>query len=320
MVTQKNKTKSFVLSLIVPMHNEEPSMDAFFDAVTPILTELNPNYEIIAVDDGSTDQTLAMLKAYREKDPRIKIISLSRNFGKEAAMTAGLFKAIGDAVIPIDADLQDPPELIKRFVEEWHNGYKVVIATRNKRDESFFKRKTAEAFYKVLGSMTKIHIPANTGDYRLMDRQVVEAVKQLPERTRFMKGIFAWAGFPTACIHFDRPNRVQGTTNWNFPKLWSFALDGIFSFTNLPLKIWTYIGLLVSSCAFLYGAYIIIKTLMFGVDQPGYASLVTIILFLSGIQLISLGVIGEYIARIYKETKQRPLYIVNEEHGLDHDE
>ena len=320
MILEDSQKNIPLLSLIAPMHNEEESMERFFNTIFPILENIDENFEIICIDDGSTDNTINMLKEYYQQDQRIKIISLSRNFGKEAATTAGLFAARGKAIIPIDADLQDPPELIPKFVEEWQKGYKVVIATRNKRDESFFKRNTARLFYKVLAAMTKINIPANTGDYRLMDRKVVEAIKLLPERTRFMKGIFAWAGFPTACIYFDRPNRVEGTTSWNFPKLWSFALDGIISFTNIPLKIWTYIGALVSLSSFIYGSYIIISTFIYGIDQPGYASLMTVILFLGGIQLVSLGVIGEYIARIYKETKQRPLYVINESYGINHDE
>lgn len=315
----ENPPESPLLSLIVPVYNEEEAIDHFFQEVIPVIEPITQNFEIICIDDGSVDQTLECIKKWHRKDDRIKLITLSRNFGKEAALTSGLFASRGQAVIPIDVDLQDSPELIPRFVEQWRKGYKVVIATRKHRQESFFKRKTAEFFYKILSKVTKVHIPANTGDYRLMDRQVVETVKQLPERTRFMKGIFAWVGYPTACLYFDRPDRVDGVTSWNFPKLWSFALDGIFSFTTIPLKIWTYIGALISSIAFFYGIYIITKTLILGVDQPGYASLMTVILFLGGIQLISLGVIGEYIARIYKETKNRPLYVINETYGLDHE-
>lgn len=297
------------------MKNESAGLKTLFDRLIPILESVS-EYEIICIDDGSTDNTLELIRAESLSNSNIKAISLSRNFGKEAALTAGLEAANGDIIIPIDADLQDPPELIPEMVAKWKEGYKVVLATRKSRDETWMKRKSAEGFYNVMSRVGTVEIPKNTGDFRLMDRQVVEAIKRLPERTRFMKGLFAWAGFPTTTIYFDRPERFAGKTNWNYRKLWAFALDGIFSFTTFPLKIWTYIGVVISLCSFLYGAILAIRTLIHGVDVPGYASIMVVMLFLGGIQLISLGIIGEYIGRIYRETKQRPLYIIKEKIGL----
>jgi len=306
---------TFLTSIIVPMKNESAGLKTLFDRLFPILEPLG-KYEIICIDDGSTDNTLELLRAESLSNSRIKALSLSRNFGKEAALTAGLEAATGDIIIPIDADLQDPPELIPEMIAKWKEGYKVVLATRKSRDESWMKRKSAEGFYNVMGRLGTVKIPKNTGDFRLMDRAVVEAIKQLPERTRFMKGLFAWAGFPTTTIYFDRPQRFAGKTNWNYWKLWRFALDGIFSFTTFPLKIWTYIGVIISLLSFIYGSWMIIRTLIYGVDVPGYASIMAVMLFLGGIQLISLGIIGEYIGRIYRETKQRPLYIIKEKIGF----
>jgi glycosyltransferase involved in cell wall biosynthesis len=311
----ENAHKQPLISLIVPVYNESDGIYAFFDRVKPILEGLG-KWEIICINDGSADNTLKILEELHQKDKRIKAISLSRNFGKEAAMTAGLDYANGDVVIPIDADLQDPPELIPSMLDKWHKGAKVVLATRKNRDESWLKRKSANGFYGLMGKVSTVKIPKNTGDFRLMDRQVVEAIKQLPERTRFMKGLFAWAGFPTEVIHFDRPQRHAGTTKWNYFKLWKFALDGIFSFTTLPLKIWTYIGMFISFLSFIYGSYLIIHTMVSGVDVPGYASIMVVMLFLGGIQLMSLGIIGEYIGRIYRETKHRPIYLIEKKIGL----
>ena len=308
----------FLISIIVPMKNESSGLDALFSRLIPILEPLS-KFEVICIDDGSTDNTLELLRQRSLADGRIKVLSLSRNFGKEAALTAGLIHANGDAVIPIDADLQDPPELIPELVAKWREGFKVVLATRKSRNEGWLKRKSAEGFYNIMSRVSTVKIPKNTGDFRLMDRQVVEVIKLLPERTRFMKGLFAWAGFPTTTVYFDRPERFAGATNWNYWKLWSFALDGIFSFTTFPLKIWTYIGVIMSFLAFIYGSGLVIRTLIYGRDTPGYASIMVVMLFLGGIQLISLGIIGEYVGRIYKEAKQRPLYIIKEQIGLGKD-
>lgn len=306
------------ISVVVPMHNESEGMEEFFSRVVPVLDSLTGKWEIICVDDGSRDDTHRRLLDYHERDRRIKTISFSRNFGKEAATTAGLDFAGGKVMIPIDADLQDPPELIPAMFEKWKEGYMVVLATRSSRDEdSWFKRETATGFYKIMSRMSEIEIPRNTGDFRLMDRQVVEVLKLLPEKTRFMKGLFAWLGFPTATVYFERPSRFAGKTNWNYMKLWSFALDGIFSFSSVPLKVWTYIGVFFSVLSLFYGMYVTVKTMIFGIDVPGYASIMTAVLFLGGIQLISLGIMGEYIGRIYKETKNRPIYVVHRKTGFN---
>lgn len=305
------------LSVIIPMYNEAEVLDTLFARLKPCIEQVTNNYEVICVNDGSRDNTLEILKSFHNSDPRIKIVHLSRNFGKEAALTAGINYAVGNAVIPIDADLQDPPELISVLVEKWKEGYKVVLATRSNRSvDSWLKRKSAEWFYRAINSVSTVKIPPNTGDYRLMDMQVVEAVKKLPERTRFMKGVFAWAGFSTTTIYFEREARAAGTTTWNYWKLWKFALDGIFSFTTVPLHIWTYMGGLISIISFLWALNIIFRSLVFGIITPGYPSIMVTILFMGGIQLLSIGIIGEYVGRIYNETKQRPIYFVEETLGI----
>jgi len=305
------------ISVIIPMYNEEEGLKKLFSRLMPCLEKVTSNYEIICVNDGSRDNTLAALKAYSKSDSRIKIINFSRNFGKEVAMTAGLDYASGRAVIPIDADLQDPPELIPELVKKWQEGYKVVLATRRGRNsDTWLKRKSATWFYNLINKVSDVRIPSNTGDFRLMDASVVNAVRQLPERTRFMKGIFAWVGFSTTTIYFDREARAAGQTSWNYWKLWKFALDGIFSFTSVPLRVWTYIGGGISLISFLWALKIIIKTVVLGVDVPGYASLMVALLFMGGMQLLSVGIIGEYVGRIYSETKHRPLYFVEETVGF----
>jgi polyisoprenyl-phosphate glycosyltransferase len=305
------------LSIVIPMHNEEKALPHLFERLLPCMERVTADYEVICVDDGSTDNTYRLLKDYHAHDPRIKLVHLARNFGKEAALSAGIDHSSGNAVIPIDADLQDPPELIAEMVTQWRSGYKVVLATRrNRPGDSWLKRKSAGWFYKMMNRVSTVKIPPNTGDFRLMDRVVVDAVKQLPERTRFMKGIFAWVGFPTAAILFDRQARVAGSTTLNYHRLFQLALDGIFSFTTVPLRMWSYIGALISLISFLWAMYIIIRTLLFGIDVPGYASLMVAVLFMGGMQLLSVGIIGEYIGRIYRETKQRPLYLVEETVGI----
>lgn len=305
------------ISIIVPMYNERDGIDAFFNRMQPILSGVTSEWEIVCINDGSTDDTLEILKKHSNRETRIKVVNFSRNFGKEAALTAGIDYCSGKAVIPIDADLQDPPEIIPEMVEKWKGGYKVVLATRKKREgETFLKKFTAASFYKVISRISDIDIPQNTGDFRLMDRQVVEVIKQMPERNRFMKGILSWPGFSTTTVFFDREARHAGTTTWGFWKLWQFALDGIFAFTSAPLKIWTYLGVVISLVSFVYATFLVIRTLIHGVDLPGYASLMVVMLFLGGIQLISLGVIGEYISRIYNESKGRPIYIVGETFGF----
>lgn len=314
---QANHLVTPEVSLVAPMYNESEGIAKFFEVVTPILEQISPHWEIVCINDGSKDDTLEQLQAYHDKDPRIKILNFSRNFGKEAGTTAGIDFSRGKAVIPIDADLQDPPELILEMVTKWREGYKVVLATRRARQEdTWFKRSSALMFYRIISAMSEVDIPKNTGDFRLMDRQVVDSLKQLPEKTRFMKGIFAWLGFPTTTIYFDRPDRFAGETSWNYWKLWRFALDGIFAFTTLPLQIWTYLGAIFSLFSFVYAIFLVLRTMTHGAEVPGYASIMVSILFLGGIQLISLGVIGEYVGRIYKEVKGRPIYIVEKSWGF----
>ncbi|BFM40994.1 glycosyltransferase family 2 protein [Synechocystis sp. LKSZ1] len=306
------------LSVVIPMYNEGSSLEKLFERLLKVLDGLALAYEVLCVNDGSRDNTLMELVRYHQQNPAIKVINLSRNFGKEIALSAGIDFAQGQAVIPIDADLQDPPELIPVLIQKWREGFDVVYATRRTRQgETWFKRRTAEAFYQTIGRMTPIGIPANTGDFRLMNRPVVEALKQLPERTRFMKGLFAWVGYRQTSVLFDREPRFTGKSKWNYWKLWNFALDGIISFSLVPLKVWSYLGLLISLLSLFYASYLVLRTIVLGIDVPGYASLMVAILFLGGVQLISLGVIGEYLGRVYEEVKARPLYLVRDTWGLD---
>jgi len=310
-----------LISLVVPFYNEEEVIDRFFIEVRAVLTSIpNSDFEIVCVNDGSRDQTLNKLLGYSSADARIKVIDLSRNFGKEAALTAGLDHAAGDAVIPFDADLQDPPEAIIQLVEKWREGFDVVIATRVERaSDTYAKRSTAALFYRIHNAISDIRIPENAGDFRLMSRATVDALKQLPENRRFMKGLFAWVGGRTAEIEYARLPRIAGTSKFSGWKLWNFALEGITSFSTLPLRVWTYIGGATALFAFFYGSYLVVRTIVRGVDVPGYASIITAVLFLGGMQLIGIGVIGEYVGRIYVEAKRRPVYIVRKiyKHKVD---
>lgn len=311
-------TNDVELSVVVPMYNEELNLDHLFERLVSVLDRLNMKYEIVCVNDGSKDNTLRYLIEHHRRNPVIKVVNLSRNFGKEIALTAGIDYAIGSAVVPIDADLQDPPELISELIAKWREGYDVVYATRlSRQGESWIKRFTAKAFYQTIGQMSRVPIPGNTGDFRLLDRRVVDALKQMPERNRFMKGLFAWVGFKQTSVLYDRPQRYKGATKWNYWRLWNFAIDGITSFSFLPLKVWSYIGLAISLLSFLYASFLIIRTLLLGIDVPGYASLMVAILFLGGVQLLTLGIIGEYLGRVYEEVKGRPLYLVRECYGFD---
>ncbi len=305
------------LSIVVPFYNEEPNIDRLFERLCSVLNTLDITHEIICIDDGSKDNTLKCLIDKHAQNPALKIISFSRNFGKEIALTAGINHAQGQAIIPIDADLQDPPELIEQLVCKWREGYDIVYAKRQFRiDDSWLKRLTAQAFYHTISKLSPVDIPANVGDFRLLDRRVVAAIKQMPERTRFMKGIFAWVGFKQYSIPYDREPRYQGESKWNYWKLWNFAIDGITSFSVVPLKVWTYLGLIISCLTFIYAAVLIILTIIKGITVPGYTSLMVVILFLGGIQLIGLGIIGEYLGRVYEEVKQRPLYLVQNSYGF----
>lgn len=306
------------LSIVVPMRNEQDSLNLFFDTTIPVLVRMGIPWEILCVNDGSSDNTLSMLLDRRRQDRRIKIVDLSRNFGKEAAMTAGLELCTGSAVVPMDADLQDPPELIPKMLEKWQTGAEVVYARRATREsDTLLKRFTALKFYGLLNALSEIPIPHNTGDFRLMDRKVVEALKRLPERTRFMKGLFAWLGFRQECVYYHRAKRVGGITKWSYWRLWNFAIEGIVSFSSLPLRIWSYLGLATALIGFCYMIYLILRTLVLGIDVPGYASLMVVLLFIGGLQLISLGILGEYLSRVFSEVKHRPLYVVRQVYGLE---
>ena len=305
------------LSVVVPIYNEEPNLDYLFERLETVLIPLQLNYEIVCVNDGSRDNTLMCLVHHHQRNPAIKVIDLSRNFGKEIALSAGIDYAKGDAVIPIDADLQDPPELIGELIAKWQEGYDVVYATRRFRyGESWLKRFTANGFYKIMGWISPLPMPKNTGDFRLLDRRVVDALKTMGERTRFMKGLFTWVGFKQTAILYDRPQRYKGQTKWNYWKLWNFAVGGIASFSVRPLQVSSYVGLILSSLSFLYASFLVLRTLIFGIDVPGYASLMVAVLFLGGVQLVSLGIIGEYLGRVYEEVKERPLYLIRESHGF----
>ena len=283
-------------------------------------TIVGVSFELVFIDDGSTDATLPTLLAFAEGDPRIRVIELSRNFGKEAALTAGIDFASGDAVIPIDADLQDPPAVIAALIDKWREGYEVVLAQRVDRStDSVLKRITAHWFYRVHNTLADHAVPENVGDFRLMDRKVIDELKRFPERSRFMKGLFAWVGFRTATVEYERAPRTADASKFGFWRLWNFALEGITGFSTLPLRVWTYFGFTVSLCAFVYGAFMLIRTLLQGNDVPGYASLLVSVMFLGGLQLMGLGIIGEYVGRVHQEAKGRPIYIVRRTYPGDTD-
>src|SRR4051812_47653679 len=307
------------LSIVAPAYNEERNLPAFLAAIVPVLESIGESFEIIFVSDGSRDGTFGMLAAAASQDPRIKVIGLARNFGKDIALSAGLAHASGQAVIPIDCDLQHPVELIPQFVAKWREGNDMVIGVRNKRDEEgFIRRNLSKTYYKVMRSMTSVEIPPNAGDFRLLDRKILDIINKMPERHRFMKGIFAWPGFKVASIEFQANQRANDTrTSWSFFKLWRFALDGLFSFSTAPLKLWTYVGALSALGAFIYLAITLIQKLVFGIKAPGYASLLIVVLFVGGLLLISNGIQGEYIARIFEEVKGRPLYVVGQLYGFE---
>jgi glycosyltransferase involved in cell wall biosynthesis len=314
---QNHGDRTGLISVVVPFHDEAAGIEAFYRELCLVLDGLaGHRFEVICVDDGSRDGTLAKLLALVERDSRLRVLELSRNFGKEAALTAGIDASRGDAVIPMDADLQDPPELIARLIDAWLEGADVVLARRTDRStDSFLKRKTAELFYRVHNRVSSVKIPENVGDFRLLDRVAVEAVKALPERQRFMKGLFAWIGFKTASVDYARGPRAAGSGKFSGWRLWNFALEGITSFSTVPLRIWTYIGGLGALTTFLYAMFIVLRTVMLGIEVPGYASLLVAVLFLGSLQLLSVGLLGEYIGRIYLETKQRPVYVVRREFG-----
>lgn len=309
----EREQSSLCISVVVPAYNEEEVLPELHRRLQAVLSQLTTNYEIVYVNDGSRDRTLEIMRELKEADSHVGYVNLSRNFGKEIAMTAGLDLARGDAVVVIDADLQDPPELIPKLLEGWNAGFDVVYARRVSRaGETWLKKATARAFYRIIQRIGPVSIPEDVGDFRLMSRRAVDALKQIRERHRFMKGLFAWIGFPQKAIDYQRDARFAGVTKWNYWKLWNFAIEGITSFSIAPLKISTYAGLLVAALAFIYAMWVIYKTLIFGDPVQGYPSLMVVVLFLGGVQLVGIGLLGEYLGRMFVETKYRPLYLLDE--------
>ncbi len=305
------------ISILIPAYNEEAVLDKLFTRLANLANDTkNYDFEFLFVNDGSKDETLAIIRGYAEKDPRVSYLNLSRNFGKEIGMIAGLDHVTGDATVIIDADLQDPPELIPEMIKLWEEGYDDVYAKRRSRDgETRLKKFTSRMYYKTLQSLTSIEIQKDTGDFRLLDRRVVEALQQFREKQRNTKAMFSWVGFHKKELLYDRDPRAAGETHWNYIKLIELAIDGITSFTTAPLRISTFVGIIVSVFTFIYLLFLIIRTIFFGADLAGYPSTMAVILFLGGVQLLSLGIIGEYIGRIFNETKQRPLYLIEEYHN-----
>jgi glycosyltransferase involved in cell wall biosynthesis len=307
------------IALIVPCYNEADALAAFVERVSSVCSPDDANFQIIAVDDGSSDHTFEAWKNHADAIAEIdlQVIRLSRNFGKEIAISCGLQHCDADAAIVMDVDLQDPPELIPQMIEHWKAGFDSVIAVRKKREsDSAFKRLSASGFYSLMSRIADVEIPAQAGDFRLLSRRLVLALNAYPERTRFMKGLFATLGFEQKLLYYDRSPRSIGTSRFSLWKLWNFALDGITSFSSLPLRIWSYFGLLLALTGFVYALFIVVRVLIFGVDLPGYPSILVFILFFSGIQLISIGILGEYIGRLFIEVKQRPMYLVDESYGF----
>ncbi len=310
-----NKRK--LVSLVVPVFNEQHAIEPFLLRIEAVFAPLAAQYdfEVVFVNDGSRDATEFAIRSRMQANPRLCLVNLSRNFGKEAALSAGIDHARGDACIPIDVDLQDPPELIPEMLTHWERGAKVVNARRSCRsDDGWLKRLTARAFYRIFNRMAEQSIPADVGDFRLLDKQVVEVVRDMGERVRFNKALFSWVGFETAEVTFKRPKRETGTSAWSYWRLWNFALDGIFSSTTAPLRIWTYTGGFLAILSFLYATTIFVRTLIVGVDVPGYASTLILILLFGGLNLFAIGILGEYIGRIYSEVRERPLYVLRSVH------
>ncbi|MBP6079065.1 MAG: glycosyltransferase family 2 protein, partial [Xanthomonadales bacterium] len=301
------------LCILVPVFNEAPVLRLLMPRLDAALATIDAAVSVLFIDDGSTDATPHELAAIANNDARVSVLRLTRNFGKEAAMTAGLDHANADAVVILDADLQDPPEVIREFWARFEQGADVVYGVRISRaGESWLKRFTAATFYRLIDRLSDTPIPRDTGDFRLLSRRAVDALKQVRERHRFMKGLFGWVGFTQVPVHYHREPRAAGTSKFNFWKLWNFALEGITSFSTVPLRIATWIGLLTALVAFLYGTVVIAKTLMYGEPVRGYPSLMSVVLFLGGVQLVALGIIGEYLGRMYEETKRRPLYLIGD--------
>jgi glycosyltransferase involved in cell wall biosynthesis len=311
-----------LLSLIVPVKDEEKAIAPFVERVATVLDAIPDlsaeQYEILFIDDGSGDGTLDAIRQQRARNPHVRALSFSRNFGKEAALSAGLDHARGRAIVPMDVDLQDPPEVIPEMLAKWREGFDIVYGVRSNRDsDSLPKRLTADLYYRTHNRLSRDKIPEHAGDFRLLDRKVVDVICAMPERNRFMKGLFAWAGFRQASVTYSRAARETGASKFNYWKLWTFALDGITSASTVPLRIWSYVGGIVALLAIGYAFFVVVRTMIWGIDVPGYASMMVAILFLGGLQLLSLGILGEYVGRILTETKRRPLYVIRETVGGD---
>lgn len=303
-----------MLSVVIPVHNEAEVIPLLLPRLSKVCRSIGGSVELLFIDDGSRDNSVALLFQARLSNPDIRVLQLSRNFGKEAAVSAGLSHASGDAIVLLDADLQDPPELIPDMVREWQKGADVVLMKRRSRaGESWLKRTTASLFYRTINKISDAPIPVDTGDFRLMSRRTVDALNELPERNRYLKGMFAWVGMKTVTLEFDRDPRIAGQTKWNYLKLMHLAMEGITSFSTRPLRIALVLGLMAATCGGLFGTWEVIRALVYGISTPGYASMIAMITFLSGIQLLCVGLLGEYVGRIYMETKQRPVFIVAED-------
>jgi glycosyltransferase involved in cell wall biosynthesis len=314
-IAVENKTVN--ISCVVPVFNEEAVIEDFLVKLQSVLRALTTHFEIIIVDDGSRDYTIDKVQSLRN-NKHIKLLGLSRNFGKEIALTAGLEHCSGDVVISMDADFQHPFELLPVFLQHWSQGYDMVYGVRQSRQsESYFKRNFARMFYWVMKKITSIDIPRNAGDFRLMDKKIIEALKQFPERTRFMKGLYAWVGYKKIGVPFEVKDRAAGKSSWGFTRLFELAITGITSFSDVPLRVWSLVGFFISMISLIYAIYIITVTLLYGADLPGFPTLVVAIMFLGGIQLLSIGILGEYIARVFTEVKQRPKYLLQLKEGFD---
>jgi polyisoprenyl-phosphate glycosyltransferase len=312
-IAPRPTTPAFTLSVVVPVFNEESVLPAFHRRLTEVLGPVVPDVEIIYVDDGSSDGTPVLLQQLRRDDPKVSVVRFSRNFGKEAALTAGLEAAGGACVVAIDADLQHPPEYIPAMLQAWRDGADVVNMRRRSRDtETWFKRTAARAFYDILNRLSEVPIPEDVGDFRLFSRRAVDALNRLQERNRFMKGLFAWIGFRQVTLDYDCAERAGGHSKWRFRQLWHFAVEGVTAFSAVPLRLASHVGLLSAFVAFVYAAYFVFKTLVMGEPQPGFPTLIVVILMLGGLQLLSIGVLGEYLGRMALEGKRRPLYLVQE--------
>jgi glycosyltransferase involved in cell wall biosynthesis len=319
--TASSAPKGPRLSIVVPVFNEGPNLAALLARLVPVLEGTGLAWEIVAVNDGSADDTLARLLSLRAQQPRLVVVDLSRNFGKEHALSAGLAHATGDAVVMMDADLQHPPESIPALLARWREGFEVVYAVREQRtDQGWFPRLLSGMFYAVFDRLSEVPVPRGAGDFRLLDRQAVDVINRMPERTRFMKGIYSWVGFKQTGVSYREEARHEGATKWPLLGLMRLAMDGLTAFSTFPLRVWTVVGAAISGLAFLYIVVRLVRVLTHGVDVPGYESIIMIVLFLGGIQLLTLGIIGDYVGRIFREVKGRPLYVVRRTYGAAQDE